>query len=203
MSKPYILIVFVSETGSTQNLAHSIARGVNSVSGIEAKIRTVAPVHSKPQSEPKQADQAIAFASSEELKHCAGLAIGSPTHFGNMASALQFWLEGTTSLWFSGALVNKPVCAFTSSSSLHGGQETTLINILTPLLHHGMMVLGVPYTVDALSKTEKGGTPYGASHVAGGHDSDGLTDHEHSIAIEQGKRLARIALAVEPAISNE
>ena len=194
MSKPYILIVFVSETGATSNLAHSIARGVNSIAGIEAKIRTVPPVSLEVDDE-KKPERAVAFVTKDELAQCSGLAIGSPTHFGNMASALQYWLEGTTSLWFSGALVDKPVCAFTSSSSLHGGQETTLINMLMPLLHHGMLVLGVPYTVEALSKTQKGGTPYGASHVAS-HDSDGLTEHEHEIAIAQGKRLATVALAL-------
>lgn len=195
MSEPYILVVFASETGSTKNLAHSISRGVNACSGIEARVRTVPSVNELiDEVDP----QDVPYASIEDLENCCGLAIGSPTHFGNMASGLQYWIEKTSSLWFSGRLVNKPVSVFTSSASLHGGQETTLMNMLTPLMHQGLVIVGVPYTSKSLLRTKKGGTPYGASHVAGegGGDAE-LTEDEHKIAVDQGKRLAQIALALK------
>jgi NAD(P)H dehydrogenase (quinone) len=196
MNKPYILVVFSSTSGATEQLAHSIARGVNMCSGMTAKIRTVPSVDDLINTDQAKT-QNVAYATSDDLANCSGLAIGSPTHFGNMSSGLQHWLEKTTGLWFSGGLVNKPACVFTASASLHGGQETTLINMLTPLMHHGMIILGVPYSSGNLNKTERGGTPYGASFVTGGSNSDPeLTDIEHDIACEQGKRLAEVASAL-------
>lgn len=196
MGKPYILIVFVSQSGATRNLAHSVARGVNACQAIEARIRTVPTVTEILGAETEKASghEKIAYVTQEDLAHCSGLAIGSPTHFGNMTSALQYWIEGQSGLWMSGALVDKPVSVFTSSASLHGGQETTLINMLTPLLHQGMLVLGVPYASGLLAKTKAGGTPYGASHVAHEQAGNQLTEEEHAIAVEQGRRLGRIAL---------
>ena len=200
MGNPYVLVVFSSLTGSAKNLAHSVARGINMCEGIEAKIRTVPSVEEivSHKGEEVRENQGVAYVTREELEGCHGLAIGSPTHFGNMASGLQYWMEQTTSLWFSGRLVNKPVSVFCASASLHGGQETTLMNIITPLLHHGMVIVGVPYTVDALTKTQGGGTPYGATHVSG-ESSKGseLTDDEHAICIAQGRRLAEVALRLE------
>ena len=196
MAEPYILVVFSSVTGATSSLAHSIARGVNMCTGMSARIRTVPSVDDLINTG-KQKKQTVAFATTEDLADCSGLAIGSPTHFGNMTSGLQYWLEKTSGLWFSGALVNKPAAVFTSSASQHGGQETTLMNMMNPLMHHGMLVVGVTYPSGHLVKTQKGGTPYGASHVAGeGHGDGALTDLEHTIAIEQGKRLAEIASAL-------
>ena len=196
MSNPYILVLFSSISGATEQLAHSIARGVNMCPGMTAKIRTVPSVEDLINTDQAKA-QSVAYASSDDLANCCGLAIGSPTHFGNMSSGLQHWLEKTTGLWFSGGLINKPACVFTASASLHGGQETTLINMLTPLMHHGMIILGVPYSSGTLNKTERGGTPYGASFVTGGGNGDPeLTDIEHDIACEQGKRLAEVASAL-------
>ena len=197
VESPYVLVVFSSLTGSAKNLAHSVARGVNMCEGIEAKIRTVPSVEEIVSHGGKEVheSQGVAYVTQEELEGCHGLAIGSPTHFGNMASGLQYWMEQTTSLWFSGGLVNKPVSVFCASASLHGGQETTLMNIITPLLHHGMIVVGVPYTVEELTKTQGGGTPYGATHVSGeSSKSAELTDDEHAICIAQGRRLAEVSL---------
>lgn len=202
MTIPYILIVFVSDHGSTKNLAQSIARGVNAFGKVEARLRTVPRISALLDVSSSQVDESsgqgdIALVTTEDLANCAGLAIGSPTHFGNMASSLQYWIESTTSLWFSGALIDKPVGVFTSSASMHGGQETTLINLLTPLLHHGMCVVGVPYSNKQLGQTQTGGTPYGATHVAGGKGVNNiLSDDEHAIAVEQGRRLAKFAWGV-------
>lgn len=197
MKKPYVLIVFVSEGGSTGNLAHSVARGVNACLGIEARIRTVPSIHNLIEGGGEDQEQEIAGVTQEDLRNCAGLAIGSPTRFGNMDSSLQYWIESMSGLWFSGGLVDKPVGVFASSASMHGGQETTLINMLTPLLHQGMIILGVSYKTKELARTKTGGTPYGASHVSGegGGDSD-LSDDEHAIALAQGKRLAIVALSL-------
>ena len=195
MGKPYILVVYCSEMGSTHNLAQSIARGVRAHSGIEARVRVVPSIQAVKSGDKAESDQGIAYVTEDDLANCAGLAVGSPTHFGNMASALQYWLEGTTSLWYAGAMIDKPASVFTSSASMHGGQETTLMNMMTPLLHLGMVIVGVPYAVPSLAATQKGGTPYGASHVSGegGQDAN-LTEDEHAIAVAQGQRLAAIAL---------
>lgn len=195
MPKPYVLVVFVSDHGSTKNLAQSVARGINSFEKVEAKLRTV-PKISELLSQTDVPDE-VAYVTADDLANCAGLAIGSPTHFGNMASSLQYWIESTTSLWFSGVLVNRPVGVFASSASMHGGQETTLMNMLTPLLHHGMCVVGVSYANVALGRTQTGGTPYGATHVSGeGGVNSVLSNDEHSIAVAQGHRLAKFAWCI-------
>lgn len=199
LENPYILIVFESLTGSSKSLAHSIARGVRQCEGMEAKIRTVPSIQERlnPEANSKHESHGVAHVTPEELVGCHGLAIGSPTHFGNMASGLQYWMEQTTSLWFSGGLVNKPASVFCASASLHGGQETTLMNMITPLLHHGMIMVGVPYTVEYLAKTQQGGTPYGATHVSGhGGKNSVLSEEEHKICIAQGQRLASVALCL-------
>lgn len=188
MDSPYILVLFSSNTGSTHKLARSIARGVNACRGIEARLRTV------PDLEGENPESAVAYATVADLAGASGLALGSPTHFGNMGSSLQAFLEKTTGLWFKGGLVNKPLAVFTSSSSMHGGQETTLINMMTPFLHHGMVVVGLPYTLDGLSHTKGGGTPYGASHVSRSDLDAAGEEQEHRFAMAQGKRLAQVAL---------
>ena len=193
MQSPYILILFASKTGSTHTLAKSIMRGVNSVSGIEARIRTV-PTLDQLINKVDVAESGPAFATPQDLAEASGLALGSPTHFSNMTSSLQYFLEQTSGLWVSGALVNKPLAVFTSSSSLHGGQETTLMNMITPFLHHGMLIVGIPYTEEKLNKATSGGTPYGASHVESHSDAKTELDEvEHQLAMAQGKRLAEIA----------
>lgn len=193
-STPYILVLYYSRHGATRNLALQIARGVESAGGIEARLRTVPSV--SPDTEQTQpdipADGAI-YCSAEDLSGCAGLALGSPTRFGNMAAAMKYFLDGSSAQWLSGALVNKPACVFTSTASLHGGQESTLLSMMLPLLHHGMIIAGLPYTQSELNTTRSGGTPYGVSHFA----PDGLstlTEHEIALCHAQGKRLGQLAL---------
>ncbi|HSX19922.1 MAG TPA: NAD(P)H:quinone oxidoreductase [Gammaproteobacteria bacterium] len=194
MPMPYILVLYYSRTGSVAKIAQLIARGIESVAGIEARIRTVPPVAATTAAiEPAVPTDGAVYATLDDLAHCAGLALGSPTRFGNMAAPLKFFLDGTSSMWLDGTLVGKPACVFTSSNSMHGGQETTLLSMMLPLLHHGMLVLGVPYTDVALNNTVTGGTPYGASHVAGLKNDNDISDHEKQIAIALGKRLAELA----------
>lgn len=192
MSTPYILVLFASKTGSTHALAKSIVRGINAIGGVEARLRTV-PTIDQIHNQTPAPERGPAYATVEDLANASGVALGSPTQFSNMTSGLQYYLEQTSSLWMNGALVNKPLAVFTSSSSLHGGQETTLMNMMTPFLHHGMILVGVPYTVDGLDETTTGGTPYGASHVEspGGKKRE-LDAVEHKIAMALGKRLAVI-----------
>ncbi len=189
-----ILVLYYSVGGSVRRMAESIAQGVERVPGAASRLRTVprvstgvAPTASVPESGP-------AYCELGDLEECAGLALGSPTRFGNMAAPLKHFLDGTSLLWQSGALAGKPACVFTSTASLHGGQETTLVSMMLPLLHHGMLVLGLPYTETALHATRSGGTPYGASHFAGLADDQPLTEAERTLCIAQGKRLAEIAL---------
>ncbi|MFA0087468.1 NAD(P)H:quinone oxidoreductase, type IV [Vibrio sp. 10N.286.49.C2] len=180
-----ILVLYYSRHGSTQNLARSIARGIESVQGCEAVLRTVAEL------DPLAAESSDAYATLTDLKNCDGLAMGSPVWFGNMAAPLKHFWDQTTGLWINGSLIDKPACVFTSSSSLHGGQETVQQSMMLPLLHHGMMVMGIPYSEPALHTTTSGGTPYGASHVA--NDSNQLTPDEAALAMTLGKRLAKTA----------
>lgn len=197
MEKPYILILYYSRTGAVAALAQQIARGVEFVTGMEARIRTAPPVSSTCEAvDPSIPDTGAPYASLDDLKGCAGLALGSPTRFGNMAAPMKYFLDGTSSLWLSGALVNKPACVFSSTASMHGGQETTLMTMMLPLLHHGMILLGIPYTETNLSETVTGGTPYGATHVSGGEKSVILSADEISLAKSLGQRLARTALAL-------
>lgn len=185
----YVLILYYSRNGHVKMLAEQIAQGVE-MAGIEARLRTVPSVstvcESIAQSIPDSGD---IYCTEDDLANCSGLLIGSPTRFGNMAAPLKYFLDGTGSLWASGALIGKPAGAFTSSSSIHGGQESTLLSMMIPLMHHGMLIAGVPYSESALSSTQRGGTPYGASHV----EDDCLTDEEQKICQAQGKRLAELA----------
>ncbi|MDN4504186.1 NAD(P)H:quinone oxidoreductase [Alteromonadaceae bacterium BrNp21-10] len=189
----YILVLYYSTNGATRNLANQIALGVEA-QGMEAKIRTVPAVtNSMGEQQSAVPAQGDPYVTLEELQQCSGLALGSPTRFGNMAAAMKYFLDGTSSEWLSGSLVGKPACAFTSSSSMHGGQESTLLTMLLPLLHHGMLFMGVPYSEPALNKTQTGGTPYGVSHVSGMQGKTELSDDEIALCIAQGKRLAKVA----------
>jgi NAD(P)H dehydrogenase (quinone) len=185
----YVLILYYSRNGHVKMLAEQIAQGVE-IAGVEARLRTVPSVSSVCEStEQSIPDSGDIYCTEDDLANCSGLLIGSPTRFGNMAAPLKYFLDGTGSLWASGALIGKPAGAFTSTSSIHGGQESTLLTMMMPLMHHGMLIAGVPYSEAALSSTQKGGTPYGASHVEG----DCLTDEEQKICQAQGKRLAELA----------
>lgn len=189
-----ILILYYSRHGSTTAMAQHIARGVESVAGSEAVLRTVPPVSEVCE---RVADtipeDGAPYATLNDLKNCAALALGSPGRFGNMAAPLKYFLEKTSTLWLSGHLSGKPAGVFTSTSGLHGGQETTLIAMMTPLLHHGMLISGVPYAEADLMSTQSGGTPYGASHVSGSDSKQPLTDEEKRLCFAQGKRLAELA----------
>jgi NAD(P)H dehydrogenase (quinone) len=189
-----ILVLYYSRHGAVQGMAQQIARGVESVPGMQARLRSVPPVAAgfDPAAESIPATGAP-YATADDLRACAGLALGSPTRFGNMAAPLKHFLDGTGALWASGALVGKPAAVFTSTSTQHGGQESTLLSMMLPLLHHGMLILGVPYTEAALNRTASGGTPYGASHVAGANSDLPLTADEKELCQALGKRLATVA----------
>jgi NAD(P)H dehydrogenase (quinone) len=195
-----ILVLYYSRNGATRELARAIGRGVDSVPGTQARIRTVPPVSTVCEAtRPDIPDDGPPYAELRDLAECAGLALGSPTRFGNMAAALKYFLDGTTPQWLSGALAGKPASVFTSTGSLHGGQESTLLSMMLPLLHHGMLIVGLPYTESALMSTTSGGTPYGASHVAGvsgGNNPTPLSSDEKTLAHALGARLARAALAL-------
>lgn len=189
-----ILILYYSRGGSVAKLARQVARGVEEVEGMQARLRTVPPVApSTQQALPPEPEQGAPYALVSDLAECAGLVLGSPTRFGNMAAPLKHFLDGTGAEWASGTLVGKPAAVFTSTATQHGGQETTLISMLLPLLHHGMLVLGLPYTERALNSTSGGGTPYGASHVAGLNDDRPLSEDEKTLAQALGRRVASIA----------
>ena len=193
--QPYILVLYYSRSGGTKSLAMQVARGVESVSGISAMIRTVPEVSTTTErTEPPVPDEGAVYCHKDELKAAVGLALGSPTRFGNMAAPLKHFIDTTADLWMARALEGKPATVFTSTNSLHGGQETTLTSMMTPLLHHGMIIQGVPYSVNALNETQSGGTPYGASHWGGAGEN--LSSHEAEIAQAQGKRIAELALKV-------
>ncbi|PWY55196.1 NAD(P)H-quinone oxidoreductase [Legionella qingyii] len=195
MSNPYILVLYYSRTGSVAQLAQYIARGVERVEGIEARLRTVPPVSATCEAVDKAIpDNGAPYVTLDDLRHCQGLALGSPTRFGNMAAPLKYFLDSTSSLWLAGDLVDKPACVFSSSASMHGGQETTLLSMMLPLLHHGMLLLGVPYSEPSLNETVSGGTPYGVTHVSGVANDWPLSQDEINIAKHLGERLARAAL---------
>jgi NAD(P)H dehydrogenase (quinone) len=193
-----VLILYYSVGGSVRRMAELIASGVERVPGAVARVRTVPRLTPNPKDETLPADAGPPHAELRDLEECAGLALGSPTRFGNMAAPLKHFLDGTSLLWRRGALAGKPACVFTSTASLHGGQETTLVSMMLPLLHHGMVVMGLPYTFSELMATRAGGTPYGASHVAGIADEQPITDIERLLCIAQGKRLAELALRLAP-----
>ncbi len=191
----YILVLYYSRQGATEEMALEVARGVDQITEIEAKIRTVPPVSPKTEaSENPIPSSGPPYVTLEDLKNCAGLALGSPTRFGNMAAPLKYFLDTTGGLWQSGALIGKPAGCFTSTASLHGGQESTLISMMLPLIHHGMLILGLPYSETDLFSTTSGGTPYGPSHHAGIDSKYPLSDSERRLCRALGKRLAYTAL---------
>lgn len=193
MPQPYLLVLYYSRTGAVESLAREVAKGAEKV-GMEAKLRTVAPVSTGfDNTPPSIPDQGAIYCSKDELAKCSGLALGSPTRFGNMAAPLKYFLDQTSDIWMQGALAGKVAGTFTASSSQHGGQESTLLSMMLPLLHHGMLISGIPYTEDRLLKTNSGGTPYGASHVAGINNQSSLTDDEAQLARALGERLARLS----------
>ena len=191
---PEILVLYYSRGGSVARLARQIARGIGEVPGMSARVRTVPPVAAVTQTvTPAVPDEGAPYVEDRDLVECIGLALGSPTRFGNMAAPLKHWIDGLGTQWASGTLVGKPAAVFTSTATLHGGQEATLLTMQIPLLHHGCVLVGIPYTEPALSRTRSGGTPYGASHVSGSHDDPQPTDDEALLARALGRRLATIA----------
>lgn len=190
-----ILVLYYSQGGAVKEMAQVIARGVESVNGAKARIRTVPKVSANCEATESEVPSTGApYVELQDLEECAGLALGSPTRFGNMAAPMKYFLDGTTSLWLKGALIGKPAAVFTSSGSMHGGNETTLLTMMLPLMHHGMLMLGVPYSEPSLGNTTTGGPPYGASHIGGAMDDKPLSDDEKKICLALGKRLAETAL---------
>jgi NAD(P)H dehydrogenase (quinone) len=190
-----ILVLYYSRGGAVKEMAQVIARGIESVKGVKARIRTVPNISANCEaSEPSIPEQGAPYAELSDLQECIGLALGSPTRYGNMAAPLKYFIDSTTPLWLNGSLIGKPAVVFTSSGSLHGGNETTLITMLLPLLHHGMTILGLPYSEPALASTRTGGTPYGASHIGGAMDDQPLSEDERQLCLALGKRLAETAL---------
>ena len=189
-----ILVLYYSRHGATAEMARLIARGIEEVPDMQARLRTVPAVSTVCEAtEDGIPDHGAPYARLEDLRECAGLALGSPTRFGNMAAPLKYFIDTTSGLWLEGALIGKPAALFTSTSSLHGGQETTLTSMLLPLLHHGMLILGLPYSAPELMNTRSGGTPYGASHHAGADNKLPLSDDEKSLCRTLGRRLAETA----------
>lgn len=190
---PYVLILYYSRNGATREMALQIARGVEQ-QGMEARVRTVPAVSATPEAtEPAIPAEGALYCSLDDLKDCSALILGSPTRFGNMAAPLKYFLDNTGDLWLNGSLINKPAAVFTSTGSLHGGQETTLLSMMIPLLHHGMLLAGLPYSEQGLSRTQSGGTPYGPSHTAGIGEPRPLSDDETELCQALGKRLANLA----------
>jgi NAD(P)H dehydrogenase (quinone) len=189
-----ILVLYYSRTGHTAQLARFIARGIEEVPGMRARLRQVPPVAPVTETaQPPEPEDGAPYVQKQDLLDCVGLAMGSPTRFGNMAAPLKYFLDSTGAEWANGTLVGKPAALFTSTSSMHGGQESTLLTMALPLLHHGMLLLGLPYTEAALSATQTGGTPYGASHVGGGKGENPISEHERELARALGRRLADTA----------
>ena len=198
MPVSYILVLYCSRNGATEKMAQLIGRGVEETTGIEARIRTVPAVSPNTKAtEPLVPESGAIYCTEDDLRNCAGLALGSPTRFGNMASALKHFIDSTGSIWASGALIDKPVGTFTSTASLHGGQEITLLTMAIPMLHHGMIYCGIPYSEPALNLTQTGGTPYGASHVAGSESNNVISSHESELCHALGKRLAKISAKLQ------
>lgn len=192
---PYVLVLYYSRHGKTALMAQHIARGIEQATGIEARIRTVpevSPDHTA--SAPAIPNKGAVYCTADDIKQCSGLVLGSPTRFGNMAAPLKYFLDTTSNLWLTGALIDKPAGVFTSTSSLHGGQEATLLSMLIPLLHHGMVFAGIPYSEAGLLTTGNGGTPYGASHWSGSDNENELTKTEAQLCRAQGQRIAQLAL---------
>jgi len=194
----YILVLYYSRSGAVKQMAQYIARGIESVDNIEARIRTVPSVSPTTEAtEPAIPDSGAPYATLEDLRDCIGLAMGSPTRFGNMAAPLKYFLDQASGLWLTGQLVDKPAAVFSSTSTMHGGQESTLLSMMLPLFHLGFLLLGIPYTEPDLNNTVSGGTPYGATHVAGTSGKNPVTDEEQRLCFALGKRLAETALKLE------
>jgi len=190
-----ILILYYSQGGAVKEMAQLIARGVEGVSGAKARIRTVPKVSANCEAtEPDVPSSGAPYVELSDLEECAGIALGSPTRFGNMAAPMKYFLDGTSGLWLKGALIGKPACVFTSSGSMHGGNESTLLTMMLPLLHHGAMILGIPYSEPQLGTTKTGGTPYGASHIGGAMDDQAISTDEKQLCLALGKRLAETVL---------
>ena len=193
--KNEILVLYYSQGGAVRDMAQLIARGIESVSDAKARIRTVPKVSSNCEATEQDIPTTGApYVELKDLEECIGVALGSPTRFGNMAAPMKYFLDGTAGLWLKGALIGKPAAVFTSTGSLHGGNETTLITMMLPLMHHGMVIVGLPYSEPALSSTQSGGTPYGASHIGGAADDKPITEDEKKLCIALGKRLAETAI---------
>lgn len=194
MAQPYVLVLYYSRHGSTATMAQQVARGVELTAGVTARLRTVPAVSANcEQTEEDIPEDGPLYCELDDLRDCAGLVMGSPTRFGNMAAPLKYFLDQTSSLWLSGAMIDKPAAVFTSTSSLHGGQESTLLSMMLPLLHHGMVIAGLPYSEAGLMRSESGGTPYGASHWAGPDNNRQLDDTEASLCRALGSRIARLS----------
>ena len=191
---PYVLVLYYSRHGATLEMAKQIARGIEQVGGMEARLRTVPAVSPVTEaSAPAIPDTGAVYCTEDDLKHCAGLILGSPTRFGNMAAPMKYFLDGTSTQWLNGDLIDKPAAVFTSTSTLHGGQESTLLTMMLPLLHQGMIIAGIPYSEANLSTTRTGGTPYGASHLASGDAPTKLSSDEIALCQALGKRIATLA----------
>jgi NAD(P)H dehydrogenase (quinone) len=195
-----ILVLYYSRHGATAEMARRVARGVEAIGGMQARLRTVPAISATPEAiEDSIPASGPPYATLDDLSDCAGLALGSPTRFGNMAAPLKYFLDQTSAHWLSGALVDKPAGVFTSTASPHGGQESTLLSMMLPLIHHGMLIVGLPYTETALFSTRAGGTPYGPSHTAGSDNNTPLSAEEKDLCVALGRRVARIAKALEHA----
>ena len=199
MSDKTILVLYYSRNGATAQMAEHIAAGVNQVSGQRALVRTVPPVSNNigEEAQAEIPDTGPLYCTEDDLRDCSGLILGSPTRFGNMAAPLKYFIDSTSSLWLNGDLIDKPAAVFTSTSSMHGGNESTLLSMLLPLMHHGMVAVGIPYSHAALHQTQTGGTPYGASHVAGADGTLAISDDEINLCKALGERVATLAKALD------
>jgi len=194
-----ILVLYYSQSGHVLNMAEQIARGIENIEGCTARLRTVPEISTVCEAiEDTIPEQGHLYASHDDLKQCDGLVLGSPTRFGNMAAPLKYFIDKTSDVWLSGSLIGKPAAAFTSTGSLHGGQESTLLSMMLPLMHHGMMIMGLPYSESSLMTTSDGGTPYGASHLAGSNNDRPLSDNEAQLCRALGQRIALTAKTLKP-----
>lgn len=192
---PEILVLYYSQGGAVREMAQLIARGIEGTAGVKARVRTVPKVSTNCEAtEPDIPVQGDPYVELSDLEECIGLALGSPTRFGNMAAPMKYFLDGTAGLWLKGTLIGKPAAVFTSTGSMHGGNESTLLTMMLPLIHHGMLIVGLPYSEPELSSTQSGGTPYGASHIGGSADDKTITADERKLCLALGKRLAQTAL---------
>lgn len=199
MNTPYILVLYYSTHGATKLMAQQLSRGIEQT-GMEAKLRTVPKISTECEAvSPSIPDEGAIYCSEDDLRGCSGLLLGSPTRFGNMAAPLKYFLDSTSTQWLNGDLIGKPAAVFTSTGSMHGGQESTLLSMMLPLLHHGMLISGLPYSEPELMTTQTGGTPYGASHLAGSDSKNPLSDNEIALCRALGKRIATIAKKLLPA----